>query len=193
MSRASTLLAFALCVGCQHGGEQSADHAVATSQQWLRAPMVDASIAVPKEAHRVVAHAFASGSQNYKCTATPDNSGHGAWTFTGPEATLSGSSGGPMGRHFASSGGATAPEWQTPDGTYVVGKKVAAFTPSGVADAVPWLLLQVDSHGGTGPLADARYIQRVNTKGGVAPKAPCDNIGAEQKVPYSADYFFFAP
>jgi hypothetical protein len=177
---------------CSHGGESEESHAATTSAVWLRAPAVDASLAVPKEAHRVVAHAAASGTQNYSCAAAKEGTGY-AWTLTGPEAALSGSGGSPMGKHFASPAGAAAPEWQTPDGTYIVAHKLAAFTPSGTTGAVPWLLLQVDGKGGAGSLAGAQYVQRVNTHGGVAPAAGCDqaHAGATQKVPYNADYFFF--
>jgi hypothetical protein len=100
-----------------------------------------------------------------------------------------------MGKHFASKAGAAAPEWQTPDGTFVVGSKVAAFTPAGAAHSVPWLLIRVESRGGAGPLGQAAYIHRVNTHGGVAPTSPCDpsHGGATEKVPYTADYFFYAP
>ena len=95
--------------------------------------------------------------------------------------------------HFASDGGPTAPQWQTTDGTYVIGKKLAAFTPDGGGSSVPWLLLQEKSNGGAGTLSKAGYVQRLNTTGGIAPTATCDvgSVGTTQKVSYTADYFFF--
>jgi hypothetical protein len=98
-----------------------------------------------------------------------------------------------VGHHFASDAGASAPEWQTLDGTYVVGHKVAAFTPDAGPPSVPWLLLQATGHGGSGTLAQTGYVQRVDTDGGVAPSAACDpsHVGTTQKVPYAADYFFY--
>jgi hypothetical protein len=38
-------------------------------------------------------------------------------------------------------------------------------------------------------------VQRINTKGGKAPASGCDaaRAGQEVRVPYSADYRFFAP
>jgi hypothetical protein len=106
---------------------------------------------------------------------------------------LSGAGGTPMGKHFPSPAGAAAPKWETPDGTFVVAKKVAAFTPPSAAGSVAWLLLKVESHGGAGTLGQAQYVQRVNTQGGVAPATGCDagHAGATEKVPYTADYFFF--
>ncbi len=110
-----------------------------------------------------------------------------------PDATLADCNGVVVGHHFASDGGATAPEWQTADGTFVIGKKVAAFTPAGGASAIPWLLLQATSHGGTGAVSHVLYVQRLDTQGGIAPSSKCDsnNVGATEKAPYSADYYFY--
>ena len=47
----------------------------------------------------------------------------------------------------------------------------------------------------TGVLTQVTSIQRINTKGGKAPASGCDagHAGQEVRVPYSADYLFFAP
>jgi hypothetical protein len=194
-SLASICVIAAALHACHHGGETDSAHSTAAPEVWLRAPVVDPSIAVPNGPGQVLAHALASGTQNYTCTSSPaDGGAHFGWSFTGPEATLSGAGGASMGKHFASKAGATAPEWETPDGTFVIGSKVAGFTPAGASDSVPWLLIRVDSHGGAGPLAQAAYIHRVNTHGGVTPKSRCDasHGGSTEKVPYGADYFFYA-
>jgi hypothetical protein len=39
-------------------------------------------------------------------------------------------------------------------------------------------------------LADATFIQRLNTSGGAAPTSVC-TVGQTQLVPYTADYYFF--
>ncbi len=59
--------------------------------------------------------------------------------------------------------------------------------------AVPWLLLRAKSNEGAGAFASVKYIQRVDTKGGVAPSAGCDaaQAGAEARVDYSANYAFY--
>jgi hypothetical protein len=155
-------------------------------------PPVDASIAPPAGEH-VVFHGAAKGTQNYACMAAPSDGGASApaWTLKGPDAVLGDCHAAPVGKHFASEAG--PPEWQLADGTFVVARKTAAF----VADhaAVPWLLLSVDAHGGSAPLAQAKHVVRVRTVGGVAPQSPCDakHAGEMQKVPYEADYFFYAP
>jgi hypothetical protein len=165
----------------------------ACSAAWLAAPAVDQTIGVPGGSALVVAHAAANGFQIYACAATPDDGGvRYVWTLRGPEAALSDCRAAPFGRHFASDAGAGAPEWQTLDGSYVVAHKVAASTVDSAS--VPWLLLSVDDRGGAGPLTGARYVQRVHTSGGNAPTAGCDasRAGAREKVPYTADYFFYA-
>jgi len=50
-------------------------------------------------------------------------------------------------------------------------------------------------HAGSGVLSPVTSIQRVNTKGGKAPATGCDAASAnkELRVPYSADYLFYAP
>lgn len=156
-------------------------------------PAVDLSIAVPAEGGGVVLHAYAAGTQGYACSAGAN--GTYAWTLTGPEAELHDERGGLIGHHFASEPNGGAPEWEGLDRSYVVGQKVAAFTPDGGGQAVPWLLLRAVAHGGSGPLASARYVQRVATRGGLAPAAACDAsiAGTKERVAYTAEYFFYGP
>jgi len=61
------------------------------------------------------------------------------------------------------------------------------------AGAIPWLLLGAKSVGPEGAFSRVTSIQRVNTVGGVAPKAGCsqDNAGTPARIPYTADYYFF--
>jgi hypothetical protein len=186
----SLALALAACrPGSQATGDPSAS---ACAPAWFDAPAVDAAIAVPGGNGRILLHAAANGSQNYRCgPLTVDGGTSYAWSLVGPEAALNDCHAAPIGRHFASDAG--APEWQMLDGATVVAHKVAASTGDG--RSVPWLLLSVDGHGGSGPFTEARYVQRVHTTGGVAPDAPCDasRVGTLQKVPYVADYFFYGP
>ena len=90
-----------------------------------------------------------------------------------------------IGHHFASEAGAAAPEWQTLDGTYAVGRKVLAYTPDGGSGSIPWLLLGATSTGGSGTLSGTTYVQRLNTAGGNAPCTGCDQgaLGTIQKAP----------
>jgi hypothetical protein len=119
------------------------------------------------------------GYQIYRCAS-------GAWSLKAPAAMLrQGQSDTPAIYHYA------GPTWQSlTDGSLVTAAKKAE---SPVAGSIPQLLLEVTSHGGTvgGELSTVSYIQRLNTSGGVAPAGTCTD-GAEQPVPYVADYVFWA-
>jgi hypothetical protein len=127
----------------------------------------------------------AKGDQVYACMSVPAQF---AWTLKAPDAQLFDKDGKPFGKHFA------GPSWEASDGSRVTGKAVAN-APSPDADSIPWLLVNVISHDGSGVLSRATSIQRLNTKGGKAPASGCDaaHAGQEVRVPYSADYLFYAP
>jgi hypothetical protein len=71
----------------------------------------------------------------------------------------------------------------------VVGAAVSTVSRPG---AIPELLLKSTANRGTGLFGSVDFIQRLNTKGGVAPAGSCAD-GAQTAVPYSADYRFYAP
>jgi hypothetical protein len=159
---------------------------------WFAAPEVDPSIAVPDGGGGVLIHASGDGTQDYVCKALANDAGY-AWTLVTPAATLSDCHGTVIGHHFASEAGAAFPEWQTTDGTYVVGSKHAPFDAGSAS--IPWLLLGAVDAGGSGTLSRTDYIQRLETDGGNAPATGCDgnNVGGTVNVPYTAEYFFYGP
>ena len=173
------------------GGGDASDGGCPSS--WTTPPTVDPSL-VPDAGGSVLLHASASGTQDYTCGTNPADGGY-VWTFVGPEATLKDCTSTTVATHFASDGGAARPEWQGTDGSYVIAAKVAAYTPDGGASSVPWLLLSAVSNSGSGPVGRAKFVQRLNTNGGVAPTTTCDvgTSGTTQKVPYTADYWFWGP
>ena len=126
----------------------------------------------------------AKGDQIYSCKGDGTQF---SWTLKAPDAQLFDKSGKAFGKHFA------GPSWEANDGSRVTGKAVANV-PSPDADSIPWLLVNILTHDGTGVLSRATSIQRVNTKGGKAPASGCDasHAGQEVRVPYSADYLFYA-
>jgi hypothetical protein len=135
----------------------------------------------------VVLVAHASGSQIYVCQSGAN--GKMAWALKAPEAELRNDQGAVIGRHFA------GPTWKLNDGSEVTGK-AAARADSPDADSIPWLLVTVTGHTGEGGLSRVTDIQRIHTKGGVAPAADtCDAAkqGSESKSSYTADYYFYAP
>ena len=127
----------------------------------------------------------AKGDQVYTCKS--DN-GQYSWVLKAPDADLFDADGNLFGKHFA------GPSWMASDTSRVNGKAVAN-APSPDRDSIPWLLVHVVSHEGTGVLSRATSIQRLNTKGGKAPASGCDAGHANQEFrsPYTADYVFFAP
>jgi FtsP/CotA-like multicopper oxidase with cupredoxin domain len=127
----------------------------------------------------------AKGDQIYTCKSESSQSG---WTLKAPDAQLFDKNEESFGKHFA------GPSWEANDGSRVTGK-VVANSPSPDPDSIPWLLLTIVSHDGTGVLSRTKSIQRLNTKGGKAPASRCDAARADEevRVTYSADYLFYAP
>jgi hypothetical protein len=127
----------------------------------------------------------AKGDQVYICKGDAEQF---TWTLKAPDAQLFDKDGKPFGRHFA------GPSWEANDGSRVVGKAVGN-SPSPDPDSIPWLLVTILSHDGSGVLSRVTTIQRLNTKGGKAPVSGCDasHAGQEVRAPYSADYRFYVP
>ena len=140
------------------------------------------------DGQKVLLKALGKGVQIYACEATAADPGKFEWTFQAPEAELTDGDGKNIGKHYR------GPTWEANDGSKVVGevlKKADAPRPG----AVPWLLLKAKTNEGTGTFEKVTYIQRVNTEGGVAPVAGCDqaHINTEVRVDYKADYYFYTP
>jgi uncharacterized protein DUF3455 len=204
-ARVRSLFAAALALACALG---TATHAAAQ----ITPPTTPDTIAVPAGNHAfLVGHAF--GSQGYTCL--PTATGGTAWNSTArPEATLFSDIFGAQFQiitHFQSinenpkpgvivplSGNAT---WQSSfDSSRVWAVKVAGIDAGTDPDSCPHtgsiqcLLLQSvgNKKGPTGGnlLANATFIQRLNTAGGAVPTTAC-TAGQTQLVPYTADYYFF--
>ena len=139
----------------------------------------------PPAKEQLLLQVHAKGDQVYTCKS---DAAQFTWTLKAPDAQLFDNDGKPFGKHFA------GPSWEASDGSRVTGKAVAN-APSPDADSIPWLLVNILSHDGSGVLSRATTIQRLNTKGGKAPASGCDasHAGQEARVPYSADYLFYAP
>ena len=148
-----------------------------------------------------VAHAV--GTQNFICA--PANTSTGVdWLFIGPQATAFDSLGEQVLTHFQSKNpernNAFHATWQSKDtsavwATRLNGSLDSAYVAPG---AIEWLLLEVSGSqvGPTGgaKLAGTKYIQRVNTAGGVKPPAAeCtpQTVNTRKMVDYEADYYFY--
>ena len=141
-----------------------------------RAQLPDA-IAALDAAPLVILHA--EGAQIYECKTGSD--GKLNWTFREPIASLM-LDGRTVGRHYA------GPTWEHVDGSSVQAK-VVGNAPGATANDIPWLKLEVVERRGTGALAGADIVQRINTAGGVL-HGSCERAGTLRSVGYSADYVF---
>jgi hypothetical protein len=139
---------------------------------------IPAKLAPPRGSALVGKYA-AKGVQIYVCLKGAATE----WSFKAPEAELVDAQGRPFAKHYA------GPTWEAPDGSKIAGTALAS-APAPKANAVPWLLLSTTSSG-SGVLAGVRFVQRVNTSGGVGPTGACPMVGTEQRVPYTADYILY--
>ena len=208
ISRVRKLFVAALVLGCVFG---TVAHAAA--QNIVLPPTPDVITPPPGNSAFLVGHA--QGTQGYVCL--PTSTGGTSWTINAarPEATLFTKFFGQdvqIITHFASinanpnenatlpvplSGNAT---WQSSFDTSkvwakAVGSIVAGSDPSCPnTGSIACLLLQSigNQQGPTGGklLANATFVQRLNTAGGSAPTSTC-SVGQTQLVPYTADYYFF--
>ena len=125
------------------------------------------------------------GELTYECREKKDMAGQHEWAFVGPVATLYGAERKAVGRYYA------GPTWEATDGSKVTGKQVAV-APSSPGN-IPLQLVKAEPAMGNGAMTGVSYIQRLNTKGGVAPVSACDaaSKGQRQQVAYEADYVFY--
>jgi hypothetical protein len=136
-------------------------------------------LAPPQEGLLIGKYA-AKGVQIYVCSVKGSAN---EWSFKAPEARLIDAQGALFAKHYA------GPTWEAPDGSKVVGK-LLANEPAPKADSIPWVLLS-GAPSGSGVLAGVRFVQRINTSGGVGPTGACPTAGAERRVDYTADYAFY--
>ena len=139
--------------------------------------MLPADIQVDESQFKVVETLRGIGKQVYDCTG-------GKYVFREPMAGLFSTRGLPAGIHGA------GPFWADFDGSKVVGTSpVSVASPDG-PNNIAWLKVTAASNAGTGGvLSNVKFIQRTDTRGGVAP-ATC---GAPTiSVDYATFYVFWA-
>jgi hypothetical protein len=148
-----------------------------------QAQAIPEEIKVPASTHSVLT-LHAKGEQIYQCN---EQQNQYSWNIKEPNALLFDTSGQLAGSHTA------GPEWKYKDGSRIQGQVIKKIdvTPD---SAIPWLLLETTKTINNGVLAKIRFIQRINTRGGLPPASDCNNnhLGIEKPVTYSADYIFYA-
>jgi len=134
----------------------------------------------PSDPVTTVLSTTATGVQIYSCEYDADH--RLAWAFQRPEAMLFDGSGTLVVQHGA------GPSWEALDGSRVTGKK-RAEAPSVSPASIPQLLLAT-TPAATGTLAGVRFVQRLDTSGGMPPAAACTTEHAVGRFPYFARYVF---
>jgi hypothetical protein len=183
-------------------------------------PPVPANIQV-EPGHKAFLEGHGVGTQNYVCVPSASSATGVAFVLFTPEATLFSDDDKQVTTHFFSPNpsenntnpavvttGSIRATWQHSRDTSTVWAKVnvnpdgsngSSSDPAFVAPgAVAWLLLKVvgaqDGPTGGDTLTATKFIQRLNTSGGVAPSTGCASsadVGNQAFVPYTADYFFY--
>ena len=125
------------------------------------------------------------GEITYECREKKDMAGQFEWAFVAPVATLYAADRKVVGKYYA------GPTWESADGSKLTGKQLAVAPAA--AGSIALQLVKAEPAMGTGAMQGVNYIQRLNTKGGVAPSASCDasSKGQRQQVAYEADYVFY--
>ena len=136
--------------------------------------------------HAVVMETVGVGEITYECKAKAAMAGEFEWVFVGPKAVLNDRSGRPVGTYYG-----PPATWQAADGSQITGAQLAVAPAS--AGNIPLQLVKANAAMGSGAMMGISHIQRVATKGGVAPAMACAaaNMGQKQVVSYQADYIFY--
>lgn len=144
-----------------------------------------AAVQVPP-GHKVVLETVGVGEITYECRAKAGAPGAFEWVFVGPQADLLARGGARLGTYFG-----PPATWKSADGSAVTGAQLAV-SPAGAGN-IPLQLVKANPATGSGAMSGMAYIQRVATKGGVAPAMTCDagTTGRKEIVKYQADYIFW--
>jgi hypothetical protein len=127
-----------------------------------------------------VASLEASGVQIYACEF--DDARNLMWVLQGPMAELYDADGELIIQHSA------GPSWQAQDGSRIVGHVIAQSASDHPA-SIPQLLLATDG-AENGYLASVRFVQRLDTIGGLPPGQRCSREHQTGRSPYMARYVF---
>ena len=125
------------------------------------------------------------GEITYECRAKAGVAGAFEWAFVAPVAALTDAGGKSVGKYYA------GPTWEAADGSKVTGKQVAV-APSSPGN-IPLQLVKAEPATGAGAMQGVSFIQRLKTRGGVAPAPACTaaEAGQRKQVAYEADYVFY--
>jgi Protein of unknown function (DUF3455) len=181
LATASALAAVSLLAACGNMGTSPA-----SGMKPMFTPItIPAAVQVPA-GNTVAMETTGVGEITYMCSAKKDIAGQFEWVFVGPDAQLKDRSGKTVGKYYG-----PPATWESMDGSKLTATQVAV-APNG-ADNIPYQLVKANPAMGSGMMNGVTYIQRTDTKGGIAPDAPCtaNTVGSKRVVKYSADYIFY--
>jgi Protein of unknown function (DUF3455) len=129
------------------------------------------------------------GEITYQCREKAAMAGAFEWVFVGPSAVLNNRAGQGIGKYYG-----PPATWEHGDGSKLTGAQVAVSPAT--AGSIPLQLVKVNAamaDAKAGAMSGLTYIQRVATRGGVAPASACDAANKDRKeiVKYQADYIFW--
>lgn len=176
------LMSAALLGACAMSGA-SRDGAMPTYSQ----SGLPAAVQVP-DGHKVSMETVGVGKITYECRGKKDMAGQYEWAFVGPDATLMDRKQQMVGKYYG-----PPATWESRDGSKITGTQLAVAPAS--PGSIPLQLVKANPAMGMGAMQGVSHIQRVATKGGVAPASACDasSLGQKQVVDYKADYIFWTP
>ena len=130
---------------------------------------------------------LASGIQVYECRAALTAPEQYRWAFVAPDATLNDPASGHDVAAYRS-----IDQWNSLTDRSSVSAVLRATQQAG-ADDLPWAYMRAIPASQDGMFAGVTSIQRVNTRGGAAPRTGCsaDTAGTEARVPFTAEYYFY--
>jgi hypothetical protein len=167
------------CAALMLAGCASTSSAPAFSQEGL-----PPAVQVPA-GNAVALETVGAGQITYECRAKKDNPGF-EWAFVGPDAKLMDRSGKQIGRYYG-----PPATWESSDGSKVTGAQVAVSpaTPGNI----PLQLVKANPSTGNGAMTGVTFVQRVATKGGIAPAMVCNEgvAGKKETVKYQSDYILY--
>lgn len=144
-----------------------------------------ASVQVPA-GQKVALETVGVGQITYECRAKANAAGQFEWAFVGPKAELRSRQGMKLGSYYG-----PPATWEANDGSKVTGAQLAVAPAT--AGSIPLQLVKANPAMGSGAMSGVSYIQRVATRGGVAPASACDaaTLGRQEVVQYQADYILW--
>jgi len=167
------LIAAALVIAVATVPARADDRASEASEWWQDVPPA----LHPPAGQQLVFVARAGGVQIYDCVDA-------AWQFREPAALLARRLHN-VGIHFR------GPTWELFDGSSFQGRVREAVPAPDPSRDIPLLLLERVATAGDGILSRVDFVQRLWTRGGVAPADACEP-GTTVAMPYTALYTFFS-